>query len=270
MRKSISLICASLLAAVALPSIAKAQTYVGVSTGLSIQNDSKNRGEFTATVPAVPAVPATVPPTNAFAAIPNATSLAWDTKFDNGYNISAFAGHRFNGGFRVEGELAYSRNGIDSHRNVTVGGAIIDGVDVGVLTRAQPAATNPTVGEVVNSGIGKIRHFGGFLNAYYDFNSEGSFQPYVGAGAGLQNVKVDFRPSDVDVGQGNKTKFAYQLMAGATYKMGPGLEIFGQYNYRAVDGRSKIALDLLPADLGVQSKQSIISLGLRIPFGGDN
>ncbi len=45
------------------------------------------------------------------------------------------------------------------------------------------------------------------------------------------------------------------------------MEIFGQYNYRDA-GSTKMQLDLLPADLRAESKQSIISLGLRIPLGG--
>jgi hypothetical protein len=56
-------------------------------------------------------------------------------------------------------------------------------------------------------------------------------------------------------------------MAGATYKIGPGLEIFGQYNYRDA-GSTKMQLDLLPADLNAKSRQSIFSLGLRVPIGG--
>jgi predicted porin len=56
-------------------------------------------------------------------------------------------------------------------------------------------------------------------------------------------------------------------MAGATYKISPNFEVFGQYNYRDA-GSTKLELDLLPADLDAKSKQSIFSLGLRIPFGG--
>jgi opacity protein-like surface antigen len=257
MNKQLVRFTTAVTAALVLPATVQAQTYVGVSTGLSMPNDSKNKGEFTAEVPA----------TATAGSIPSGTSLAWDTDFKNGYNISAQLGHRFTGGFRVEGELNYSRSGIDGHKNVTVGGANIDGADISILTRGTPATTNPTVGAVVGTSGGKLQNFGVFANGYYDFNAGGSFQPYVGGGVGFQKVKVDYRPSDVDVGQGNKTKFAYQLMAGATYKMGPGLEVFGQYNYRDA-GRSKFGLDLLPADLSVQNRQSIVSLGLRIPLGG--
>jgi opacity protein-like surface antigen len=245
-------------AALAMPSAAFAQTYVGVSVGGTLPQDSKNKGEFTSDVPA----------TAAFPAIPTGTELGWTTEFDTGYNISGQIGHRFGGGFRIEGEFNYNRAGIDTHRNLTVGGTNIDGTDSAVLTRGTAAAANPTVGTVIDSGIGKQQSYGVFANAYYDFNSEGSFQPYVGGGIGGQKVKFDYRPSDVDVGQGSDTNFAWQLMAGATYKIGPSMEIFGQYNYRDA-GKTRLNLDLLPADLNAESRQSIFSLGLRIPLGGE-
>jgi opacity protein-like surface antigen len=241
----------------ALPSAVMAQTYVGVSVGATLPQDSKNKGEFTATVPA----------TAAFPAIPTGTELGWTTEFDTGYNISAQIGHRFSGGFRIEGEFNYNRSGIDTHKNLSVGGANIDALDSAVLTRGAAAATNPTVGTVIDSGIGSQKNYGIFANAYYDFNSGGSFQPYLGGGVGAQRAKFDYRPSNVDVGQGSDTNFAWQLMAGATYKIGPSMEIFGQYNYRDA-GKTLMKLDLLPADLNAESKQSIFSLGLRIPLGG--
>jgi opacity protein-like surface antigen len=256
--KKLPLFLAASAAAMALSGVAQAQTYVGVSVGGTLPEDSKNKGEFTADVPATTVAPI-------YPAIPTGTDLSWTTEFDTGYNISGQVGHRFPGGFRVEGEFNYNRAGIKTHRGVTVGGADIDAVDASVLTRG--ATVGSTVGTVVDSGIGKQESYGVFANAYYDFNSGGSFQPYVGAGIGGQKVKFDYRPSDIDVGQGSDTNFAWQLMAGATYKIGPGLEIFGQYNYRDA-GSTKMELDLLPADLNAESKQSIISLGLRIPLGG--
>ncbi len=243
--------------ALALPSVALAQTYVGVSVGGTLPQDSKNKGEFTADVPA----------TAAFPAIPTGTELGWTTEFDKGYNISGQIGHRFSGGFRVEGEFNYNRSGIDTHRNLTVGGTNIDATDSAVLTRGVAATTNPTVGTVIDSGIGSQKSYGAFANAYYDFNSGGSFQPYLGGGIGAQRVKFDYRPSNIDVGQGSNTNLAWQLMAGATYKISPSVEVFGQYNYRDA-GKTKLNLDLLPADLNAKSKQSIFSLGLRIPLGG--
>lgn len=244
--------------ALAFAGAAQAQTYVGVSVGGTLPEDSKNRGEFTADVPATAAPPL-------YPAIPTGTELGWRTEFDTGYNISGQVGHRFAGGFRVEGEFNYNRAGVNRHRGIAVGGTDIDTVDASVLTRG--ATVGATVGTVVDSGIGKQQSYGVFANAYYDFNSGGNFMPYVGGGIGGQRVKFDYRPSDIDVGQGSDTNFAWQLMAGATYKIGPGMEIYGQYNYRDA-GSTRMRLDLLPADLNAKSRQSIFSLGLRVPIGG--
>jgi opacity protein-like surface antigen len=240
---------------ISAPSIAAAQTYGGVSTGVTLPQDSANRGQTTTAIPASPTFPA----------IPVDTSVEWRTEFDPGYNISAYLGHRFEGGFRIEGEFNYSESNIDTHRGVTVGGTNIDALDASVLTRG--VALGTTVGTLVDSGIGSQRSYGAFANAYYDFNADGNFQPYVGGGVGIQNVRFDYRPSDVDVGQGSDTNFAWQLMAGATYRISPSFELFGQYNYRDA-GRTRMELDLLPANLNARSRQSIISLGLRLPFGG--
>lgn len=238
-----------------VPGVATAQTYGGLSAGVSLPETSNNSGAFGAAVPASPTFPE----------IPLDTPLAWQTKFDTGYNIAAHFGHRFDGGFRVEAEFNYTRSGIDTHRGVTVGGTDIDAIDASVLTRG--AALGATVGTVVDSGIGSQRNYGAFANAFYDFNAGGSFQPYVGGGIGVQRVRFDYRPSDVDVGQGSDTNFAWQLAAGATYKASENFELFGQYNYRD-NGKTRLALDLLPADLDAKSRQSVFSVGFRIPFGG--
>ena len=245
-------------ALVAAPNVF-AQTYIGVSGGISLKNDSKNKGTFTGAVPATTVAPL-------YPAIPSGTTLGWTTEFDKGLNVNAQIGHRFEGGLRVEGEVSYTRNGVKTHRGVSVGGANIDAVDASVLTRG--ALVGSSVGAVVNSGIGKTNSLGLFANAFYDFNSAGKFQPYLGAGAGLSRNKVDYRPSNIDVGQGKQTKFAYQLTAGATYKISDSFELFGQYRFRD-NGETKVALDLLPADLKVEGKQSIFALGLRIPFGSN-
>jgi opacity protein-like surface antigen len=256
--KKLPLLLATAAASMVFAHAAQAQTYIGVSAGVTMPDDSKNKGKTTSAIPATTAAPI-------YPAIPTDTELGWKTEFDKGYNISGQIGHRFEGGFRVEGEFNYNRAGVKRHSGLTVGGTNIDTVDASVLTRG--ATAGATVGTVVDSGIGKQESYGVFANAYYDFNSGGSFQPYIGAGIGGQRVKFDYRPSNIDVGQGSDTNFAWQAMAGATYKISPSFEIYGQYNYRD-SGSTKMELDLLPADLNAKSKQSIFSLGVRIPLGG--
>jgi opacity protein-like surface antigen len=255
--RTISMLTAtSMLALAATPALA-GEPYVGVSVGATLQQKSNDRGTFTSTVPA----------TAAFPAIASGTPLTLETRFKTGFNIAGQAGYRFDNGFRVEAEVGYSENDVKRHNNLTVGGTNIDAVDVAVLTRGVPAAANPTVGTVIgNGGKGRLRNFSVFGNAYYDFNREGSLQPYIGGGLGVQEAKVRYQPSDVPVANGKKAVFAYQLMAGVTYKISPSFEVFGQYNYRSSD-RANIPLSIVPATFDVQNKASVLSLGMRIPLG---
>lgn len=251
------LLLASACVAVAMANSANAQTYVGVSAGISAPHNSNNQGTFTSDVPATTAAPV-------YGAIPSGTPLGWKTSFDVGYNFAAQVGHRFDNGFRIEGEFAFTRANVRRHSGVTVGGTNIDAIDASILTRGPTVGS--TVGQVVDSGIGSQRGIAGFVNAYYDINTGSAFQPYVGGGVGIQETKFDYRPSNIDVGQGKETNFAWQLMAGATYKIGPKFELFGQYNYRD-GGKTTLPLDLVPADLQAKSRQSLVSVGFRIPLG---
>lgn len=232
--------------------------YVGVSGGVALPGDSSNSGEFDADVAATPD----------FGSIPAGTELAWDTDFDTGYAISGHAGYAFNNGFRLEVEAAYSDYNVNSHGNVLVGGANIDGVDVAVLTRGTPDPLNPTVGEVVADGQGKVSNFGLFGNVYYDINTGSAFKPYVGGGLGYQWVDVDYQPSGVPVGEADDGVFVYQLMAGASFELSDNFEVFGQYTFRDTTEEADIPLTLLPATLGVESQQSLFSVGVRVGFGG--
>ena len=254
--RTISMLVATSLFAISAPAMA-GEPYVGVSVGATLQQKSNDRGTFNATVPA----------TAAFPAIPSGTPLTLDTRFKTGFNVSGYAGYKLDNGFRGEVELGYSENYVKNHKNLAAGGSVIDALDVAVLTRGVPAAGNPTVGTVIgNGGKGRLRNLSVFGNAYYDFNRGGSIQPYIGGGLGVQEVRVRYEPSDVPVAHGKKAVFAYQLMAGLTYKVSPSFELFGQYNYRASD-RANVPLSIVPASFDVKNKQSVLSLGMRIPFG---
>jgi len=246
-------VCAIALAGVTLPGTAHAgEAYLGVSGGAQFAENSNNQGEFTADVAATPD----------WGAIPSGTSLAWATDFETGYHMGLHLGYEFDSGFRTEIEVFYGRNDVDSHANLAAGGAVIDGVDVAVLTRGAPDAANPTVGAVIADGQGSLKTMGVFLNGFYDFEAGGGFSPYVGAGIGLNGVAVKYMPSGVPVADDTKSSFSWQLMAGGTFDLSDNAEIYGQLTYRGME-RVDIPLTLLPADLGVKSNQTIASLGLR-------
>lgn len=232
--------------------------YIGLSGGIALPEDSQNSGEFDTAVPETPD----------FGSIPADTSVGWETEFDTGFALNAQFGYAFDNGFRVELEGAYSRYDVDTHSGLTVGGADIDGVDSAVLTRGTPDAANPTVGDLIADGQGNVTNFGIFGNIFYDIQTGSGFKPFVGGGIGYQWVDVEFEPSGVEVANDDDGVFAYQLMAGASYELSPSTELFGQYTYRATTEDADIPLTLLPATLGVESSQSIISAGVRVKFGG--
>lgn len=241
-----------------LPAAAQAnEFYIGAAGGLSLAQDSANRGAFDATVSATANWPA----------IPAGTTLGWQTKFDHDLALSGTAGLRTDSGLRGEVELAYSRNGIGTHRNLAVGGAVIDGVDVAVLTRGAPSGANPTVGAVLDDGEGSVANLGVFANVLYDISLDGGISPYVGAGLGYVNTDVNYRPSGVVVADASDDGFAWQAMAGLSFALGDNADFFGQYTYRSRFNDANVGLDLLPATVGVEVDQSIVTAGVRIRFG---
>ncbi|MGB3470951.1 MAG: P44/Msp2 family outer membrane protein [Erythrobacter sp.] len=243
------------LGMVAFPSAAFAgEPYAGLSAGVVLPEDSDNAGQFNTTVPATPD----------FGEIPTDTDLAWTTEFDTGFAVNGQVGYAFDNGVRIELEGAYSRVDVDTHRGLTVGGGDIEGVDVAVLTRGAADANNPTVGAVIADGQGDVTNFGLFGNVFYDIQTGTGFKPYVGAGAGYQWVDVEYSPSGVDIADDDDGVFAYQLMAGASYEVNDAVELFGQYTWRDSFEDADIDLNLLPATLGVESAQSIVSAGVRV------
>ncbi|PLK23224.1 hypothetical protein C0V72_10650 [Porphyrobacter sp. TH134] len=248
-------------AAIAAASAAAVQAegpYIGLSGGVSLPGDSNNSGAFDTAVPA----------TDDFAAIPADTSVGWKTEFDTGYAINGQVGYAFDNGVRLELEGSYTRYGIDRHSGLTVGGTNIDNADVAVLTRGEPAAANPTVGAVLDDGQGRVANYGLFGNVFYDINTGSGFKPFVGAGLGYQWADIKYRPSGVDVADENDGGLAYQLMAGASFALSDTAEVFGQYTWRDRTDTAEVPLNLLPATLGVETGQSLLTAGVRVKFGG--
>lgn len=228
--------------------------YIGLSGGIVLPEDSQNSGEFEETVPATPD----------FGEITAGTPLGWRTEFDEGFAVNGQVGYAFENGFRLEAELAYSNYGVSTHNGLTVGTADIDALDSAVLTRGAADAANPTVGAVIADGQGDVTNFGLFGNVFYDIQTGSGFKPYVGAGVGFQSVDVEYSPSGVDVGDADDEVLAYQLMAGASFEVGEKVELFGQYTWRDSFEDADIDLNLLPATLGVESAQSVVSAGVRV------
>jgi opacity protein-like surface antigen len=114
-------------------------------------------------------------------------------KGDGGWTIDAAVGRAFGPNVRGEGEVLYSE---DDQK----------------------------------SNDGKIKVVAGLLNGYYDFDTGTAFRPFVGAGFGIAQVKLDGGPIHDD-----DTGFAYQLQTGVSYPINPQLSAQVAYRYLGVN-----------------------------------
>ncbi|MEL7040903.1 MAG: outer membrane beta-barrel protein [Pseudomonadota bacterium] len=251
---------AALAAGLIITGVASAQDfYVSGSIGLTQQNDSDNSGSTGAFTTGNLGDGATLD-------VAAGTPYGWSTEFDNGTAFSGEFGARYANGFRAGVEFVYSQADVDTHTGVTLGGGSIDGLDAASIA-SSPDPLGVTVAAVVADGRGEITNTGLFVNGYYDFNTGGALQPYLGAGLGYMDVSVTYEPSGISVIDDSEGKFGYQVKAGATWMLNPQWEVFGEYAYRATED---IELDnqLFPGTLEIENTQNVFSIGARYKFGG--
>jgi opacity protein-like surface antigen len=144
-------------------------------------------------------------------------------KGDTGWAVSGAAGRAIGDGFRGEGEVLY----LDSSGR--------------------------------HAGSGDLKTIAGMVNGYYDFNRQGAFQPFVGAGVGLAQVKVDGGPSD-----GDDTGFAYQFKVGVAHPFSDRLTGEVAYRYFGVNG---LEFGNGPGRLDGDFSTQAVTVGLRYKLG---
>lgn len=113
-------------------------------------------------------------------------------KGETGWTVDAAVGRSF-GAFRTEGQILYS----EADHKV---------------------------------GDGQTKVLAGMLNGYYDFETGTRFKPFVGAGVGLGQVKLDGGAAEDD-----DTGFAYQLQTGVAYPINDRLSAQVAYRYMGVN-----------------------------------
>ncbi|WP_374573990.1 outer membrane protein [Phenylobacterium sp.] len=144
-------------------------------------------------------------------------------KAKNGWAVSGAGGYALGNGFRVEGEALY-----------------LDG-------------------DVKGSAGGTAKTWAGFANGYYDFKTNSNFTPFVGAGIGFANVKVDGGAVNDD-----DTGFAYQLKTGVDYKFNDRLTGEAAYRYLGV---TSVTLGSGANRLDGDFTDQALTVGLRYKLG---
>lgn len=132
-------------------------------------------------------------------------SIGGEVTTDAGFVLNGAVGYAMRNGLRIEGEISYRENDLDSFDidTVTTGGATFSGTAVAV----------PLTGDISSLGF--------MANAYYDFYTGSNWVPFVGGGLGVAIVSVDVNSfggvsSTFDE---SDTVFAYQLGAGLGYRV---------------------------------------------------
>lgn len=145
-----------------------------------------------------------------------------EVESDGGFGLMAALGYKFDNNLRAEGELSFRRNSIDN-----VSGTQFDG---------------------------RSKAWGFMANGYYDFNTGGSIQPYLGAGIGVAHVSVK-GDGAVFFADGDDNVFAYQGIAGVAIPVAAGTSLGAEYRYFATDN---------PKDAGVEAEYRTHNIGLRL------
>lgn len=157
---------------------------------------------------------------------------------DTGALVTGAVGHTF-GGFRAEGELAYMDN------------------DVSQLSVAGLGSTEAS---------GDVSALAFMANVYYDFNADGKWKPFIGAGVGYANVSINnlaaggFLLADDSAGV-----FAYQIKVGIGYAFTDSLD--GTLGYRYFGTQDADFVDTSGAAFTTDGlTTNVVEVGVRYRF----
>jgi opacity protein-like surface antigen len=141
---------------------------------------------------------------------------------DSGWTVGAGVGKDLGNGLRAEGEFVYLDNN-GKHSS------------------------------------GDIKTTAGFLNGYYDFARDTAWRPFIGAGIGLAQVKVD----GGGLADGDDTGFAYQFKAGVAHPITD--QLTGELAYRYL-GVKDVQIGSGPGRIDGDYTTSAVTVGLRYSF----
>lgn len=166
--------------------------------------------------------------------------------FKSEYGINIAYGHRFFDWLRLEGELGYLDLKLDGH-------------------------TQNLTGQKMDMS-GHDEHFTTMLNVYADWHNSTAFTPFVGAGLGLAQVRLDMKftrsNSEIAETDDKTTVFAYQFMGGVSWAIHQAWELELSYRYYATNDRTHdnhSAANYPEVDIE-GTKCSSVYLGMRFNF----
>ena len=179
----------------------------------------------------------------------NGGSLATDK--NTGFVFGGNLGYDF-GNFRVDGELIFRLNTIDSLNGVSLNpGGFSDEKDSSTFVSSY------------------------MVNGYFDLPTEGPLKPYIGGGIGFATVSIDwvtpaFFFSSVPVADDNDSGLAYQLSAGIGYEINQRFTVTLGYRYFAIEELQMMFASSSPINPGLpftmEYQAHEFHIGARILF----
>jgi opacity protein-like surface antigen len=118
---------------------------------------------------------------------------------------------------------------------------------------------------LVGAGQGQLETSSIMVNAFYDFDLDGPFTPYVGVGIGNANSDVVYAPSNTPVLNGSDDGFAWQVIGGVSYELTDSLDLFANYRYFSAEDFS-VRSSLLPATFELENNSQSLDVGIRFSF----
>ena len=146
-------------------------------------------------------------------------------------------------------------------------------INFGLLPGNEVSASETTATDIATARV-KNSARTAIVNGYVDLGTYVGITPYVGAGIGGARVKWDtvYDPNTTEHNPGaSNWRFAYALMAGASYCLTDNLIFDAGYRYSHIQGGRMFEWDASSAgpgfDRGISSHE--VRGGLRYQFGGN-
>lgn len=161
-------------------------------------------------------------------------------ELDSGFVLGGAYGRNLNQFWRMELEMAYRENQVDSTADISGAYTTYAYVILPGSTFIPTYFNTGTIDGVVPVD-GSTSFFSVMANVWYDFNIAGNWETFVGVGLGMAQANVNDLEINyngyayTDIADGSDWVFAYQFGVGAGYNLDNGVRLSAQYRYFGTD-----------------------------------
>lgn len=167
-----------------------------------------------------------------------------EASYDTGFGGGAALGYRLHPGWRVEIEGVAETNNVETATPV----------DPNIAANFAQTGVDP-------SGLGDLITLGGFVNAFYDWDTGTAFTPFVGAGFGGLHLEAEFDGMGLD---DTDIVPAYQARTGVAWHVTGNTALALGYRYRATIGDPEF--DSTQGEVELDYAGHAVELSLRLGF----